>query len=51
MSGINKVMLIGAAQSKKVLSIIPLIKHIVRAFQTVSAKPNFPIFLYCGTID
>jgi hypothetical protein len=29
----------------------PLIKLIVRAFQTVSAKPGFPVFLYCGTID
>jgi len=44
-------LLIGAAQSNKVLSIIPLIKRIVRAFQTVSAKLGFPVFLSCGIKD
>jgi CO/xanthine dehydrogenase FAD-binding subunit len=38
-------MKIGAAQSNKVLSIIPLRKRIVRAFQTVSTKLGFPAFL------
>jgi len=42
-------LLIRAAQSNKVLSIIPLIKRIVRAFQTVSAKLGFlPHFCTAG---
>ncbi len=43
--------MIGAAQSNKVLSIIPLIKRMVRVFKPVSAKLGFPVFLYCGTMD
>ena len=35
---IDNELLIGAAQSNKVLSIIPLIKRIVRNFQNVSTK-------------
>jgi hypothetical protein len=42
---IDNELLIGAAQSNKVLSIIPLIKRIVRNFQTVSTKLGFPTFL------
>jgi len=38
---VSNQLLIRAAQSNKVLSIIPLIKRIVRAFQTVSAKLGF----------
>ena len=47
---IDNELLIGAAQSNKVLSIIPLIKRIVRNFQPVSTKLGFPTFLSCGTI-
>lgn len=49
---INNCWLIGeAVQSNKVLSIIPLIKRIVRAFQPVSAKLGFPASLSYWTMD